>query len=94
MKKTISIVLIIIWMAVIFWFSSMPGDESNTKSKSTIKEAIEIITQHGKAEKIEETISNEESVNEVFANNQIKNNTEINKVNQNRQCKMSQKKNN
>jgi len=83
MKKTISIVLIIIWMAVIFWFSSMPGDESNTKSKSTIKEAIEIITQHGKAEKIEETISNEESVNEVFANNQIKNNTEINKVNQN-----------
>lgn len=83
MKKTISIVLIIIWMAVIFWFSSMPGDESNTKSKSTIKEVIETITQHGKAEKIEETISNEESVNEVFANNQIKNNTEINKVNQN-----------
>ena len=83
MKKTISIVLIIIWMAVIFWFSSMPGDESNTKSKSTIKEVIETITQHGKAEKIGETISNEESVNEVFANNQIKNNTEINKVNQN-----------
>ena len=44
MKKTISIALIIIWMAVIFWFSSMPGDESNTKSKSTIKEAIETIT--------------------------------------------------
>ena len=43
MKKTISIALIIIWMAVIFWFSSMPGDESNTKSKSTIKEAIETI---------------------------------------------------
>lgn len=83
MRKTISIVLIIIWMAVIFWFSSMPGDESNTKSKSTIKEVIETITQHGKAEKIEETISNEESVNEVFANNRIKNNTEINKVNQN-----------
>ena len=83
MKKTISIALIIIWMAVIFWFSSMPGDESNTKSKSTIKEVIETITQHGKAEKIGETISNEESVNEVFANNQIKNNTEINKVNQN-----------
>ncbi len=26
------------------------------------------------------TISNEENVNEVFANNQIKNNTEINNV--------------
>ena len=72
MKKTISIALIIIWMAVIFWFSSMPGDESNTKSKSTIKEAIETIIPRKKAE---ETISNE--VNEISQNTQSQNQTKI-----------------
>lgn len=74
MKKTISIALIIIWMAVIFWFSSMPGDESNTKSKSTIKEAIETIIPRKKAEKTEETKSNE--VNEISQNTQSKNQAE------------------
>lgn len=68
MKKTISIALIIIWMAVIFWFSSMPGDESNTKSKSTIKEAIEKIMLHEKAEKEDKPMSNEE--NEQFKSTQ------------------------
>lgn len=74
MKKTISIALIIIWMAVIFWFSSMPGDESNTKSKSTIKEAIETIIPRKKAEKTEETKSNE--VNEISQNAQSQNQAE------------------
>ena len=74
MKKTISIALIIIWMAVIFWFSSMPGDESNTKSKSTIKEAIETIIPRKKAKKAEETISNE--VNEISQNTQSQNQAE------------------
>lgn len=68
MKKTISIALIISWMAVIFWFSSMPGDESNTKSKSTIKEAIEKITPHEEQEKSEETMNTE--VNEEDTNNE------------------------
>lgn len=74
MKKTISIALIIIWMAVIFWFSSMPGDESNTKSKSTIKEAIETIIPRKKAKKTEETKSNE--VNEISQNTQSQNQAE------------------
>ena len=74
MKKTISIALIIIWMAVIFWFSSMPGDESNTKSKSTIKEVIETIIPRKKAEKTEETKNNE--VNEISQNTQSQNQTE------------------
>ena len=74
MKKTISIALIIIWMAVIFWFSSMPGDESNTKSKSTIKEAIETIIPREKAEKAEGTMSNE--VNEISQNTQSQNQAE------------------
>ena len=60
-------------MAVIFWFSSMPGDESNTKSKSTIKEAIETIIPRKKAKKAEETISNE--VNEISQNTQSQNQT-------------------
>lgn len=34
-------VLIIIWMLVIFIFSSMPGEESNNKSMGTINNAIE-----------------------------------------------------
>ncbi len=74
MKKTISIALIIIWMAVIFWFSSMPGDESNTKSKSTIKETIETIIPRKKAKKTEETKSNE--VNEISQNTQSQNQAE------------------
>ena len=52
----------------------MPGDESNTKSKSTIKEAIETITPHEKAEKEEEKMGNE--VNEIFQNTQSQNQTE------------------
>lgn len=57
MKKTISITLIVIWMAVILWFSSMPGDESNIKSKSTIKEALNIVTSHEKLDKAKETMN-------------------------------------
>lgn len=68
MKKTMSIILIIMWMTVIFWLSSMPGDESNAKSKSTIKEAINTIIVHGKNEKAKETMS--ESIIESIDKNQ------------------------
>lgn len=42
MKKIIiSISLIIIWMIVIYSFSSMPSEESNGKSKEVIKQVVE-----------------------------------------------------
>ena len=39
-KLIISWALVIIWMIVIFSFSAMSGEESNTKSKGTIDTAI------------------------------------------------------
>lgn len=44
-KNILCIVAILIWMSIIFIFSSMPSEESNEKSKTTIKETIEIINQ-------------------------------------------------
>lgn len=43
--KRINFIFIIIWMSIIFIFSSMPSEESNGKSKAAIKETIEIINQ-------------------------------------------------
>ena len=43
MKKVINIISIIIWMAVIFTFSAMSGEESNQKSKEAIKETVNTI---------------------------------------------------
>lgn len=40
-KIIISWVLVILWMGVIFWFSSMPSTESNNKSEGTINKIIE-----------------------------------------------------
>lgn len=40
-KKFVFIILAIIWCIVIFAFSDMPSDESNSKSKGTINKAIE-----------------------------------------------------
>lgn len=40
-KIIISWILVILWMGVIFWFSSMPSTESNNKSESTINKIIE-----------------------------------------------------
>ena len=39
-RKILSILFIIIWMIVIFWFSSMPSTESNGKSTKTINKVI------------------------------------------------------
>ena len=43
MKKVINIISIIIWMAVIFTFSAMSGEESNQKSKEAIKETVNTV---------------------------------------------------
>lgn len=43
--KRINFIFIIICMSIIFIFSSMPSEESNEKSKTIIKETIEIINQ-------------------------------------------------
>lgn len=40
-KIIISWILVILWMGVIFWFSSMPSKESNSKSEGTINKIIE-----------------------------------------------------
>ena len=40
-KIIISWILVILWMGVIFWFSSMPSTESNNKSEGTISKIIE-----------------------------------------------------
>lgn len=40
-KKIISWIFVLLWMIVIFWFSAMPSNESNHKSKKTITKVIE-----------------------------------------------------
>ena len=40
MKKKILFILVILWMGVIFFLSSMNGVDSNNKSKSTIESGI------------------------------------------------------
>ena len=37
---TFVIILILGWMATIFYLSSMPGDESNDKSKAVIQNVV------------------------------------------------------
>ena len=71
MKKTINIILIIIWMSVIFIFSSMPSEESNEKSKATIKETIEIIN-NTPVSKQNESLSQAEASNTETINIKIK----------------------
>lgn len=47
MKKKIKIIiswlLVILWMFVIFMFSNMPGEESDSKSKGTINTVVEVV---------------------------------------------------
>ena len=76
--KKINVIFIIIWMSIIFIFSSMPSEESNEKSKATIKETIEIInptpvskqneslsqTESGNTEKGTETIKENNTQNQ------------------------------
>lgn len=40
-KGIISILFIFIWMMIIYSFSDMPNEDSNGKSKETIREVIE-----------------------------------------------------
>ncbi len=40
-KITISAILVVIWMAVIFCFSAVPADESNKQSLNIVNKAIE-----------------------------------------------------
>lgn len=40
LKKIISLIFVIFWMIIIFWFSAMDGKESNSKSKKTIDNVI------------------------------------------------------
>lgn len=40
-KKIILVILLIVWMTVIFIFSSMDTNESNGKSKATIQQTVE-----------------------------------------------------
>lgn len=53
MKKVINIISIIIWMAVIFTFSAMSGEESNQKSKEAIKETVNTIKNLDSKESVE-----------------------------------------
>lgn len=73
MKKTISITLIVICMSIIFIFSSMPSEESNEKSKATIKETIEIINK-APVSKQNESLSQTESGNTEKGTKTIKEN--------------------
>ena len=43
LKMIISWLLVILWMLVIFTFSHMNGDDSNSKSKGTINKVIETV---------------------------------------------------
>lgn len=61
-KNIVEIILILIWMSIIFIFSSMPSEESNEKSKTTIKETIEIINK-APVSKQNESLSQTESGN-------------------------------
>lgn len=77
MKKTINIALILIWMSIIFIFSSMPSEESNEKSKATIKETIEIINK-APVSKQNGSLSQTESSNTEKGTETIKENKDQN----------------
>ena len=71
--KKINVIFIIIWMSIIFIFSSMPSEESNEKSKATIKETIEILNQTS-VSKQNESLSQTESGNTEKGTETIKEN--------------------
>ena len=79
MKKTINIAFIIIWMSIIFIFSSMPSEESNEKSKAAIKETIEIINQTPVSMQNENLYQTEYNKTKTIEenNNQIENEEQI-----------------
>ena len=75
--KKINVIFIIIWMSIIFIFSSMPSEESNEKSKATIKETIEILNQTS-VSKQNESLSQTESSNIEKGTETIKENKDQN----------------
>ncbi len=46
MKKTITLILIIIWMITVFFFSHQPSDESGNLSEGFTKTIIKILSIH------------------------------------------------
>lgn len=61
-KKIISILLVLIWLIIIFNFSNMDTNESNTKSKEVINKVVET-TQIGKKEDQKTKENQEQLVN-------------------------------
>ena len=64
-KKIIYIVLTVIWMVVIFIMSSMNTNESNVKSKQTIKKTVQKTTEISENIGITDTKPTEKQVNET-----------------------------
>lgn len=78
--KKINLIFIIIWMSIIFIFSSMPSEESNGKSKAAIKETIEIINQASNSKQSENSskaeTNNAEKAAETIKENNAQNQNE------------------
>lgn len=56
MRKIISIILVILWMIIVFWFSSQIGDDSQVTSGNTIRKIITFINNDIDKLKLEEII--------------------------------------
>ena len=52
MKKTILIILLIIWMIIVYLFSSQPGEESGKTSGGFIRKALKMLNKDITEEKI------------------------------------------
>lgn len=56
MKKAISIILVIIWMIIVFLFSSQIGDDSQVTSGNTIRKIITFFNENISNSKLEEIV--------------------------------------
>lgn len=56
MRKIISITLVILWMILVFWFSSQIGDDSQVTSGNTIRKIITFINNNIDKVKLEEIV--------------------------------------
>lgn len=56
MRKIISITLVILWMIIVFWFSSQIGDDSQVTSGNTIRKIITFINNDIDKLKLEEIV--------------------------------------
>jgi hypothetical protein len=55
-KKIISIILVVLWMITVFYFSSEIGDDSSQTSGNTIRKIITFINKNMSEQKLEEII--------------------------------------